>query len=227
MLRPTGNFRESARLTMPIITALEVQQGNKRRVNVSLDGQFAFGLAMRHALQLKKGQELSPAEILALQEKDSVEKAYERALNYLSYRIRSEAEMRQYLQKRALAPEQVTAVLERLREENLLNDTRFAESWVENRTTFRPRGQRLLKAELQQKGVTKETVEAAIAEVDDSAVALELAQKRIQRWHALPLLEQRQKLMAFLARRGFHYNTISEVVRKVTGTPLPDGDDFQ
>jgi regulatory protein len=57
------------------ITALKAQERSKDRVSVYLDGEFAFGLALIHALWLKIGQQLSDDEIVELQEADTVEKA--------------------------------------------------------------------------------------------------------------------------------------------------------
>ena len=54
------------------ITALEIQKHNQERVNVYLDGEFAFGLTVLEAARLKKGQALSDNEISALRAKDSV-----------------------------------------------------------------------------------------------------------------------------------------------------------
>ncbi|NJM52668.1 MAG: hypothetical protein HC846_04275 [Blastocatellia bacterium] len=81
------------------ITALKVQAKAKDRVNVSLDGEFAFGLALIHALWLKIGQQLSDAEIAELQAADTLEKAQQRALNLISYRPRSVKEVKQRLKK--------------------------------------------------------------------------------------------------------------------------------
>jgi regulatory protein len=73
------------------ITALRFQKRNKNRVNVYLDGQFAFGLVAIEAARLRVGQTLSDNDVARLQMRDEVERAYERALNFLSYRPRSEA----------------------------------------------------------------------------------------------------------------------------------------
>ena len=75
------------------ITALEAQKKNRHRVNVYLDGRFAFGLQEALAFPLKVGQTLSPEEMKQLQERDEAEVAYERALTFLSYRPRSRAEI--------------------------------------------------------------------------------------------------------------------------------------
>ncbi|MGQ9492725.1 MAG: recombination regulator RecX, partial [Anaerolineae bacterium] len=75
------------------ITALKLQKKNRQRVNVYLDGQYAFALQALVAASLKVGQSLSSEEIEQLQRRDAVEVAYERALDFLRYRPRSRAEV--------------------------------------------------------------------------------------------------------------------------------------
>src|SRR5512147_2530587 len=106
------------------ITALKIQKRNPRRVNVYLDGEFAFGLERVAAVWLKIDQELSDEKITELQGEDEGEKAYQKALKLLSYRPRSEAEIRKKLAQRGLAESMIAEVLERLRRSGLVDDSR-------------------------------------------------------------------------------------------------------
>jgi len=196
------------------ITALEVQKNNANRVNVHLDGEFAFGLARIVAAWLKVGQELSDEKIAALQTGDARERAYQQSMLYLSYRARSESEIRQNLRKHNIPEEIVEGTLERLRSDGLANDNQFARAWVENRNTFRPRSRRALAMELRQKGLDDETVASAVAGVDEEALAYDAARKRAPRLKSLEWNEFRKKLSEFLARRGFPYSVIASVVSK-------------
>ncbi len=76
------------------ITAIEPQQRNPQRVNVYLDGAFAFGLTRITAAWLQVGQEISEEKIASLQAEDANEIAYQKALHFLSYRPRSSREIR-------------------------------------------------------------------------------------------------------------------------------------
>ncbi len=204
------------------ITALRVQKRNPQRVNVYLDGKFAFGLARIVAAWLRVGQELSEEKIAALREADAQEQAYQRALRYLSYRPRSEAEVRAYLEKHGVAPSTIAQVLTRLRDLRLVDDAAFARAWVENRGTFRPRGRRALQSELQQKGVPAEIIEQALAEVDEERWALQAGAKALRRYAHLEWPAFRQKMGAYLARRGFTYETIRAVLPQLwEQRPLP------
>ncbi len=197
------------------ITAIVVQKRSPNRVNIYLDGEFAFGLARIVAAWLRTGQELSEEKIEQLQAEESRERAFQQALLFLSYRSRSESEIRQNLRKHEFPEPVIETTLERLRQGGLANDNQFARAWVENRTTFRPRSRRLMAMELRQKGLNEEAVSSAVENVDDEALAYEAAQKRAVRFKGLEWNEFRKKLSDFLARRGFSYSVIAPVITRI------------
>ena len=200
---------------MAKITGLKVQKRNKDRVNVYLDGEYAFGLSRIVAAWLHNGQELSEEKIAELKAQDDVEVALQRALNYLSYRPRSEREVRQNLKKHKFHEGVIDEIIERLKRGGLVNDSSFAELWVENRSEFRPRGGRMLRQELRQKGVPDEVISEVVSDLDETGLALKAARKKGRRYRTLEYEDFQKKLYGFLARRGFHYGTISVVVPKV------------
>lgn len=198
------------------ITALEPQKRNPRRVNVYLDGEFAFGLAAIVAAWLKVGQELDEEKLARLQNEDAGEVAYQKALHFLGYRPRSSAEVRQNLDRRGMAGELIDATVARLQENGLLDDAQFARQWVENRDEFRPRSQAALRLELRRKGLDDEVIQAALETgVDEDALARQAARKQAHRYAGLEWQEFRQKLSGFLARRGFSYEVIAPVLSEV------------
>jgi regulatory protein len=197
---------------MGTITALTAQKRNNDRINVFLDGAFAFGLAAVVAAHLRVGQSLTPATITSLQEEDSVEKAKEKALNFITYRPRSVAEVERKLRDKGFDESVTTRVVERLQAVDLLDDMAFARYWVEQRETFKPRSRLALQQELREKGVARSVIEAVLSDVDETAAARRAAQKQLYRWSNLAEAEFRKKLGGFLQRRGFHY----EIVREIT-----------
>jgi regulatory protein len=198
------------------ITALTVQKKNRDRVNVYLDGRFAFGLAAIEAARLRRGQTLSDDEIAALQNRDEVQKAHESALRYLDYRPRSTDEIRRHLMKgKDVAPEVMDEVIERLTSVGLLDDRAFARYWLENRSDFSPRGERALRLELRQKGVPGDIIAEVLSEghnEDEAAYRAAMAQAR--KVHTTDPVEFRRKMEAHLARRGFSYDTAREAVAR-------------
>jgi regulatory protein len=196
------------------ITALVAQKKNPDRVNVYLDGKFAFGLAAIEAVRLKRGQALTDDDIERLQAADDVEKAREKALRFLSNRPRSEWEVRQNLLKAGYGDGTIDRVLERLRGVSLVDDAAFTRYWIDNRTQFKPRGEVALRQELRRKGVDREVIDAVLEESEhaEDKAAIQAALAKADRYRQLPRPEFTQKLGAYLARRGFDYGTVREAV---------------
>jgi len=197
------------------ISALKVQKRDRQRVNVYLDGEFAFGLSRITAAWLHIGQELSDEKINELQAQDASEAAYQRALKFLNYRARSSREVRRNLESHAVPEEVIERVLERLQGSGLIDDTRFAQDWIENRSEFRPRSRRMLAYELRQRGLPTDQIDQALNELDDESLAYQAALKQARKLRELEWLEFRQKLSGFLARRGFAYQEVQSAVRRV------------
>jgi len=198
------------------ITAIEPQQKNPQRVNLYLDGEFAFGLAALVAAWLRVGQELGEEKIASLKSQDEVEVAYQKALHFLSFRPRSSAEVCQNLSKRGISESLIEETLDRLQSTGQIDDEAFARAWVENRNTFRPRGKPALRMELRRKGLSDEIVQSVLnTQVDEAALAITSARKYARRLIGLEWPEFRQKLSGFLARRGFSYTTLAPVVSEV------------
>jgi len=196
------------------ITALTVQKRNPNRVNVYLDGEFAFGLSRIVAAWLEQGRLLSQQEIEELVRKDTSEVAFQKAIKLLDYRPRTGHEIRQKLQQKGFESGQIDQVMERLISANLIQDGKFAASWVESRNQFRPSSQRVLRYELRSKGIDEEIIEEALkGSAEDLELAQRAAQKMVRRLTNLDWQEFRKKLSAFLARRGFSYETVARVVK--------------
>jgi len=206
------------------ITALKYQKKNPDRVNVYLDGHFAFGLSAILAASLKLGEFLSEAQVESLRNRDDAEVAYNRALNYLSYRPRSKAEVRTYLQRRSMPDTLIETVMERLVRAGLLDDEAFARFWVENRERFRPKGVRALRYELRSKGIGDEIAERILATVDVSASAYEAASKKARQLSHLDQQTFERKLVDYLARRGFDYEIAQEIAQRSWRELKEEGD---
>ncbi len=142
---------------------------------------------------------------------------------FLSYRARSEKEIRQNLQKHEFPEDTIETTIGRLREAGLDNDNEVAQAWVENRNAFRPRSRRALTMELRQKGLDDETVHSAGSGVNEETLAYEAAQKRLGRLKGLEWNDFRKKLSEFLARRGFPYSVIAPIVTRAWSETHTDG----
>jgi len=217
---------------MAKITKIEAQK-NKKRVNIYLDGKFAFGLDADNFLKagLKAGQTLTQKQVDDLIFKNESQKLFDKVLRLISHRPRSEKEIRNYLRKKiwkleignwklresriGTKAEMVDRVIKALKKQRLVDDEAFALWWVDQRSTFRPRGKFGLTMELRQKGIDKAIIEKVVDEkVDELPLANKLAQKKFKTYKNLPRKEFYQKMSAYLARRGFSWETIKKVVAK-------------
>lgn len=198
------------------ISAVKPQQKNPQRMNIYLDGEYAFGLSRIVAAWLKVGQELSEEKVTSLQAEDASEIAYQKALHFLGYRPRSSAEVRQNLTKKGISDDLVEQTVTRLQQAGLINDQEFASAWVENRNTFQPRSRSALRMELHRKGLNDEVIQPVLDEqVEEPALVQEAARKYAHRLAGLEWPEFRRKLGGFLARRGFSYDTLTPVVSEI------------
>ncbi len=196
---------------MGTITDLSPQKRNKERINVFLDGSYAFSLTAIQAAALRVGQSLGQEKITELQFGDAVERAKQSAYRYLSYRPRSRSELTQNLQKKGFDEVVIDQAVSRLSELDLIDDMAFARYWVEQREQFSPRSRYALQIELYQKGVARHIIEEAIAEVDEEAAARRAVGDKAGRWSQRSQEDFMAKVAGFLQRRGFGYDIIANV----------------
>ncbi len=202
---------------MAKVTRIKAQK-NKKRINVYLDGKYAFPLDVDNLFKsgLKVGQSLSEKEVEDLVFKNESQKTLDKSVRFLSYRPRSEKEIRDYLKKKKVLPKLVIWVMKKLKGQRLLDDQAFAEWWVEQRSSFRPRGARALRVELRQKGIDQEMIEETVSRlVKELPLARKVAQKKMRVYRRLEGREFREKMAAFLGRRGFSWETIKKVLAEM------------
>lgn len=212
-------------MTSGRITALTPQRKRgtrSERVNVFLDGEFAFGIDAEAAERagLAVGIQLTPDDVRRLRDQDEAARFYDDALRFLSFRPRSAAELERYLKGRGADDVVVAAVTGRLRRIGLVDDEAFARYWIENRAAFSPRGARALQAELRAKGVKQETIEGALEEGDEDEGSEEerAYQAGLKRLRSLGRLDEetfRRRMYGFLQRRGFDYDAVRDATERL------------
>jgi regulatory protein len=202
---------------MANITEIKKRKGRGKHVNVFLDGKPALALLAETVLKegLKVGQEVSEDRREKLAGLDLYQRCLNAALRYLGYRQRSEAEIRQRLQRHGFDNTCIDKALGRLKEQGLVDDAAFAQFWKENRETFSPRSRRLTKLELKRKGLSSDIIEQIINEIDDKDSAYRAALNRARRLSTTDYQTFRQRLGGYLGRRGFSYGIIKEITEKV------------
>jgi regulatory protein len=198
------------------ITALR-SNNRKKQVNVFVDGLFSFTIAAELAVtnRLEVGRHLSVEQIEGLKEANLLQSCFDAALHFLSYRPRSENEVRRRLRRRGFDSDIVEEVILKLKERRLIDDLAFSEYWRNNRLSFSPRSRRLIKLELMKKGVTAETANEAVKDLDDENCIYEAGLRKARRLSGSDYDAFRRRLYDYLRRRGFSYETIKYAVERL------------
>jgi len=216
------------------ITGIELQRKQKIRRNIFLDGKFAFSISFELLLKnrLEVGQNLTERKIQELIRADQIKKLIDKALKFLSYRPRSEKEVKDNLTKirRDLEAKSETdkesfnslveETVKLLKSWKQIDDYEFANWWLTQRQEHKPKSVRELEVELLKKGIKREIIDHVIKkrreekseQFDEKIIAASLASKRIRSYKNLSEGDFKIKLGRYLARRGFSWETLKEVI---------------
>jgi len=195
------------------ITALETQKNHPDRINVFLDGEFAFGLSHYVGAWLSIGQKIDEIKIKALTSDDDKERALQSALRFIGYKQRTEAEVINKLEKLNYSSKVIDKIIQELKDKKYVDDKEFAVQWVEIRGESNPRGKNLLLFELRKKGIPADVIEEAIENVPDEAImALKLGKKYLNRFSSLSDDDFRKKMTGVFLRRAFPYPIVNESI---------------
>lgn len=198
------------------VTALRPQKRDPSRYSLFVDGRFFVGLSEAEVLRwsLRPGDRLTRSELAAIREEAARSRWRDRALHLLARRPHSREELRRKLLVKGCDEGELTALLDRLGEEGLVDDEEFARAFILDRLRLRPRGRWGLLCELRARGVSGEVAERALqhlwdGSVDEVALAKEVGAAWLRSLPDEPRLA-RQRLSDRLWRRGFS----AEAVRK-------------
>jgi regulatory protein len=200
------------------ITKMEAQKKRPTRVSIYLDGSFALGMDydLAQRLGLRTGQKISPRDLEKITLAEEKNRAKNFTLDFLGYRARSVLEVRQRLTRRGHPASIVEEVIAELKAGGLLDDEDFAARWARGRMATKPLGEKLLRRELELKGVPREIVEKTIAEtfrgIRPQELAGDLLRSRAKRYQDLDPVRARRRMTDFLLRRGFDREVIREAV---------------
>ena len=154
-------------------------------------------------------------KITALQGQGNFQRCLDAAVHYLSYRPRGEAELRARLTQRGFAGDIQDAVIIKLRDQGLVNDSAFAQFWKDNRDTFRPRSKWLTGLELRRKGVDTEIIDRVVDTIDDKANAYNAAQNKARQLSGADYPTFQRRLGGYLQRRGFNSSVIKGTLERI------------
>jgi regulatory protein len=217
---------------MPTITKIK-EQRRHGRFNIMVDNEFAVAVSTKVVvdLGLRVGDEIDDDRLRKVAHEDMKGKALSLAIRLLESRQRSRNEIEVRLNQHQYPADIVNFVIAKLQEHGLLDDSRFAEAWIESRSRSQPSGTIKLKSELLQKGVDREIINGALGRLTGEN-QLELAVRSLHKYPAvLPKAaperaNEYNRQANFLARRGFDWSTIRDALKRRLGeAEISVGDD--
>jgi regulatory protein len=202
------------------ITNVEVQKKNKNRVNVYIDEEFAFSCDVEivYKYGIKKNNEVNAKQLMEIMEEENFVKCKNSALRIIERTYKTEKEITDKLREKGYDEKSINRTIDFMEEYNLLNDKKYADMYIKDK--IKVQGINKIKYNLLRKGVCEEVIRDKITNIskdDEKEGALKLAQKK---YNQIINREQdkykvSQKLYRFLVSKGYDYDCINEVIKKV------------
>jgi len=190
------------------------------KIKVSFDEREVLILSKEVLIDygLRKNDDISDGLLLKIRKSQMYHDTYLAAMRLINYRMRTKSELVKRLREKKFPIEMIELVIGKLRDVGLIDDEKFAEMFVAGKVTRKPVGRRELERRLLEKGITKEAAAAALSTVGGEEIqnelALRAARTKIRALKRFDKKKRREKLISFLARRGFDWSIIKNVVRE-------------
>jgi regulatory protein len=203
-----------------VITRIERQKKNPRRYSIYVDDEFVIGVDRNVIIDkgLRKGDSFDNRLLLTLRTADELIRGHQIALRFLSYRPRSEAEIRTRLDRETFQPETIEQIITQLYTEGQLDDKRFAEMYAQSKMLKKPIGAARLRRELRLKDISDTIirhVEQSFCDYDTELNnARHLAKKKLASERTDDPVKRKRRLADYLGRRGFGWDVVSVVVEE-------------
>ena len=172
--------------------------------------------------RLKIGQVFDEDEYIEETAKTAYQKALQRAVWLLSRRDYTEQQIRKKLDDAAFRPEIYQRVCDYLKAKHYLDDARYAENFIMRRKS--KSGSRKLSMDLRYKGIERETAQTALeglSQEEEIEAACKLAAKYLST-KTLEPQEAFRKCAAYLARRGYSWDTVKAAYRMASDSQEDD-----
>lgn len=203
-----------------VITKITTQQKRTDRYNIFVNEKYAFSVDEEVLLKfnLKKGTELTDLLLSEIQFHDEIQKAFTDALNFLSYRMRSESEVRLHLKKKGVEEAIIREAIHKLYGFKYLDDYEFAKAYVLTHVNGGTKGPVIVRQDLKEKGIEEKLIDKALLEYpreNQVEHAMKLAEKSIKKEKNLSERALRQKIEQTLTRKGFSRDVIQQALTMV------------
>ncbi len=200
------------------ITDIQPQRKNDR-VNIYIDNKFAFGLSLelKYQYDLKIDKILDRSFIEEVLKEEEGRKAINQALNFLSYRQRSEKEVRDKLKDKDYEINYIDKAISYCKEHNYINDREFAISFIKDKINLNNLGTYRIKRELILKGIDEKIIDDLLIEDEDEEYnrALEIAKKKYSTYRIDDKMKIYRRLGGFLQRKGYSFDIVNRILKEL------------
>ena len=200
---------------MPIITKLEIQKKDEQRANLYLDDKFYAGISVELCIKhhFKKGTEIDKELLDDIILQDEKDRAFNKALKYISSSLKTIKQIKDYLYKKEYAEPTVNYVIGKLIEYKYIDDEAYAKAFV--LTYGNKYGKLKLQSLLYAKGVSQKIIDSIIDDIEIESSIDSVADKYMR--NKVFDEKTRNKLVRFLMSRGYEYDDIKNVIEKYKG----------
>lgn len=214
---------------MKRITKIEYQKKNKNRVNIYLDDKFEFGIDLNVMIKygLSKNMELEDEFISDILIAEDKIKAYNYAIFLLSRTSKSEKQLMLKMLDKGYDEELINITIEKLKTNKYIDDDDYSERFINDKINFSKCGKLKIKQALYNKGIDIQIIDeklSMISNEDEIIRAYELAEKKIRSLTKEEPLKRKIKLSNFLINKGFDYDTVNKVVKRLLNV---ENDDYE
>jgi len=208
-----------------VVSKLSAVNGRNDRLRIAINGETIGDLTLDFVADegVREGNALSRASaegVVAAVRRTIV---LDKALDLLAVRARSSRDLRLRLRRADAADHDISWTVERLVSQGFVDDAAYARQVARSKALSGGISKRKVISALRQRGVSAEVAAEAISvtlaevELDEYGAALAAAQRRVRALASLDPAKRRQRLYAFLARRGYE----NDLVRRVLAEVLP------
>lgn len=186
---------------------------NQQQLQVSEDVLVKF--------RMLKGKELTTEEIEQIKQASMYDYGLQQALNYLSYQLRTEKEIRQYLVQKEIASEDISKIIQYLKTQKLLDDFAYAQSYLRTSLRLSDKGPLVIRQKLGEKGIDEKIILQVLIEYTPElqlAIVKKSMTKMLQRSSQKSHYQQLQKIKLAFVQKGFSYGLIETAMQELAPT---------
>lgn len=200
-----------------VITKISRQKRNQERYNIYLNEEYTFSVDEAILIQygLIKGKTIDDLTVDEIAFDDEIQRAFNRALSFLSYQMRSEHEVHEKLKGLEFGEAVIQEALQKLKKLGFLNDESYSQALLETKKKTAKKGPRAIQKDLEKKGIDKKLQQQVLHSfsIDEQLqIAKELAEKAIRNEHRKTPSQMKQKIQELLLRKGYAFSIIEQVL---------------